>query len=151
MIAKLSEDLKATIDVVRTENGGSWYWSKPYHKSSRKPNPYRGSGLVQQDQGSEVQILPWGSRHQGRENFIFDLKQYIRATNTATEESKVTFATMHLPENAKLWRRSRYMDIQEGRCTLERLKQELQSQFFLENVQILARRKVWDLKHTGNI
>jgi len=46
------------------------------------------------------------------------------------------------------------MDIQEGRCTIdtwERLKQELRSQFFPENVEILARRKLRELRHTGTI
>ena len=48
----------------------------------------------------------------------------------------------------------RYMDIQEGRCTIDTwdaLKGELRSQFFPENVEILARRKLRELKHTGNI
>ncbi|KAA0042380.1 uncharacterized protein E6C27_scaffold795G001000 [Cucumis melo var. makuwa] len=66
------------------------------------------------------------------ENFIFDLEQYFKATNTVTEEAKVTLATMYLCKDAKLWWRSRYMDIQEGRCTI-------------------ARQKLRDLKHTGNI
>ncbi|KAA0053541.1 uncharacterized protein E6C27_scaffold190G001050 [Cucumis melo var. makuwa] len=77
-----------------------------------------------------------------------------KATNTVTEEVKVTLATMYLCEDAKLWWRSRYMDIQEGRYTIDIwdvLKKELCSQFFLENVEILARRKLCDLKHTGNI
>lgn len=88
------------------------------------------------------------------ENFIFDVEQYYKATNTITEEAKVTLATMHLSEDAKLWWRSRYMDIQEGRCTIDTwdaLKGELRSQFFPENVEILARRKLRELKHTGNI
>lgn len=88
------------------------------------------------------------------ENFIFDVEQYFKATNTITEEAKVTLATMHLSEDAKLWWRSRYMDIQEGRCTIDTwdaLKGELRSQFFPENVEILARRKLRELKHTGNI
>ena len=88
------------------------------------------------------------------ENFIFDLKLYFRATNTVTKEAKVTLATMHLVEDAKLWWRSRYLDIQEDRCTVdmwERLKQELHSQFFWKNVEILARRKLRELIHTGNI
>ncbi|TYK11931.1 senescence-specific cysteine protease sag39 [Cucumis melo var. makuwa] len=49
------------------------------------------------------------------ENFIFDLEQYFKTTNTVTDEAKVTLAMMHLCEDAKLWWRSRYMDIQEGR------------------------------------
>ncbi|TYK21292.1 uncharacterized protein E5676_scaffold1775G00070 [Cucumis melo var. makuwa] len=37
------------------------------------------------------------------ENYIFNLEQYFKATNTVTEEAKVTLATMHLSEDAKLW------------------------------------------------
>ncbi|KAA0051471.1 uncharacterized protein E5676_scaffold148G00190 [Cucumis melo var. makuwa] len=86
------------------------------------------------------------------ENFIFDLEQYFKATNKVIEEAKVTLATMYLCEDAKLWWRSRY--IQEGRCTIDTwdvLKKELRSQFFSKNVEILARQKLCDLKHTGNI
>ncbi|KAA0066691.1 senescence-specific cysteine protease sag39 [Cucumis melo var. makuwa] len=36
------------------------------------------------------------------ENYIFDLKQYFRATNTVIEEAKVTLAMMHLSKDAKL-------------------------------------------------
>ncbi|KAA0035082.1 uncharacterized protein E5676_scaffold1369G00110 [Cucumis melo var. makuwa] len=64
------------------------------------------------------------------ENFIFDLEQYLKATNTVTEEAKVTLRTMYLCEDAKLWWRSRYMDIQEGCCTIDTwdvLKKELRS------------------------
>ncbi|KAA0034901.1 uncharacterized protein E6C27_scaffold103G00290 [Cucumis melo var. makuwa] len=88
------------------------------------------------------------------ENFIFDLEQYFKATNTVIEEAKVTLTTMYLCEDAKLWWRSRYMDIQEGRCSIDTwdvLKKELRSLFFPENVEILARRKLCDLKHTGKI
>ena len=63
-------------------------------------------------------------------------------------------ATMHLFKDAKLWWRSRYVDIQKGRCiidTWDNLKKELRSQFFSENVEILARRKLRKLKHTGTI
>ncbi|KAA0063441.1 uncharacterized protein E5676_scaffold110G00600 [Cucumis melo var. makuwa] len=77
-----------------------------------------------------------------------------KATNTVTEEAKVTLATMYLCEDAKLWWRSRYMDIQEGRCTIDTwdvLKKELRLQFFPENVEILARQKLCDLKHMGTI
>ncbi|KAA0053506.1 uncharacterized protein E6C27_scaffold190G00630 [Cucumis melo var. makuwa] len=71
-----------------------------------------------------------------------------------TKEAKITLATMHLSEDAKLWWRSRFVDIQEGRCTIDTwdaLKRELRSQFFPENVEILARRKLCELKHTGSI
>lgn len=80
------------------------------------------------------------------------MEQYFNATNTTTEELKITSATMHLTDNAKLGWRSHYMDIQEGRCTIDawdKLKQALRAQFFLENVEIVARRKLRELKHTG--
>ena len=70
------------------------------------------------------------------------------------EEAKVTLATMHLSEDAKLWWRSRYVDIQEGHCTIDTwdsLKRELRSQVFPKNVDILARRKLRELKHTRTI
>ncbi|TYK01360.1 uncharacterized protein E5676_scaffold29G00460 [Cucumis melo var. makuwa] len=44
--------------------------------------------------------------------------------------------------------------MQEGRCaidTWDALKRELRSQFFPQNVEILARRKLRKLKHTGSI
>ncbi|TYK07554.1 uncharacterized protein E5676_scaffold544G00250 [Cucumis melo var. makuwa] len=88
------------------------------------------------------------------ENFIFHLKQYFKATNKVIKEAKETLATIHLCEDAKLWWRSRYMDIQEAHCTIDTwdvLKKELCSQFFPENVEILARQKLCDLKHTSNI
>ncbi|KAA0046443.1 uncharacterized protein E5676_scaffold1251G00820 [Cucumis melo var. makuwa] len=68
-----------------------------------------------------------------------------------TEEAKVTLVTMHLSDDDKLWWRSWYVDIQEGRCTIciwDDLKKEHRLQFFLENVEILARRKLRELKHT---
>ncbi|KAA0036726.1 uncharacterized protein E6C27_scaffold1244G00110 [Cucumis melo var. makuwa] len=43
--------------------------------------------------------------------------------------------------------------MQEGRCTIDTwdaLKKELRSQFFPENFEILARRKLRELKHTGS-
>ncbi|KAA0035435.1 uncharacterized protein E5676_scaffold862G00070 [Cucumis melo var. makuwa] len=43
--------------------------------------------------------------------------------------------------------------MQEGRTidTWDALKKELRSQFFHENIEILARRKLHELKHTGSI
>ena len=44
------------------------------------------------------------------------------------------------------------MDIQDGRCTMDtwdNLKQELHSQFLPRNVEMIARRKLRELRHTG--
>ncbi|KAA0053377.1 uncharacterized protein E6C27_scaffold428G00350 [Cucumis melo var. makuwa] len=56
---------------------------------------------------SKVKILEpksfYGERDvKALENFIFDLEQYFKATNTVIQEAKVTLATMHLFEDAKL-------------------------------------------------
>ncbi|KAA0050738.1 uncharacterized protein E5676_scaffold726G00120 [Cucumis melo var. makuwa] len=73
MINDMSEDFRAILDVVRNEN-----------TDVLEPKPFCGV--------RDAKAL---------ENFIFDLKQYFKATNTVTEESKVTLAMMHLYEDAK--------------------------------------------------
>lgn len=52
------------------------------------------------------------------ENFIFDMEQYLRTMNMITEDSKITLVTIHLIEDAKLWCRFQFMDIQESQCTI---------------------------------
>ena len=82
------------------------------------------------------------------EPFIFNLEQYFKVTSAVTEEAKVTLATMHVFEDAKLWWRSQYIDIQEGCCTIDTwdtLKKELRSQSFPKNVEILAWWKLHEL------
>ena len=55
------------------------------------------------------------------------------------EEAKVTLATMHLTDDVKLGWRSKYMDIQDSQCTVDTW----------DNVGIITRRKLRELKHTG--
>ena len=72
----------------------------------------------------------WVRDAKALETFMFDLEQYFRATNTVAEEIDVTLVTKHLANDAKLWWRSKYMDIQDGWCTVdtwESLKKELHS------------------------
>ncbi|KAJ7963972.1 Senescence-specific cysteine protease sag39 [Quillaja saponaria] len=83
------------------------------------------------------------------EKFLFDMEQYFRAVRMDSEEAKVTTATMYLAGDAKLWWRTKYVDIQDGRCvidTWEDLRRELKAQFFPENVEYNARRNLRDLK-----
>ncbi|KAJ7982631.1 Retrotransposon protein, putative, Ty3-gypsy subclass [Quillaja saponaria] len=88
------------------------------------------------------------------ENFLFDMEQYFRVVRMDSEEAKVTTATMYLAGDAKLWWRTKYVDIQDGRCvidTWEDLRRELKAQFFPENVEYIARRNLRELKQTGTI
>ncbi|KAA0062590.1 polyprotein [Cucumis melo var. makuwa] len=109
MINGMSEDFRATLDVIINES---------QIVKITKPKPFCGA--------RNAKTL---------ENYIFDLEQYFRAMNTVTEKAKLTLATMHLSEDAKLWWRSRYVDMQEGHCTIDTsdtLKKEQRSQFFPE-------------------
>ena len=62
--------------------------------------------------------------------------------------------TMYLSGDAKLWWRTKYQEIQQGRCQVdswEDLRRELKSQFFPKNASSIARDKILDLKHTGSV
>ena len=88
------------------------------------------------------------------ENFLFDMEQYFRAVKPDSEEGKVNMATMYLSGDAKLWWRTKFSEIQRGVCTIdtwEDLKREIKTQFFPENVEYIARRKLRELEHTNNI
>ena len=88
------------------------------------------------------------------ENFIFDIEQYFKTTPAYTNDIKVTVATMHLMDDAKLWWCSKVQDIENGLCTIdswEDLKRELRDQFFPENVEYIVREKLIPLKQTGSI
>ena len=154
MINGMSEDFRATLDVVRNEIVEVNTKVNLTMRALANQAPAGGAMAVGKIKIPEPKPFCGARDAKALENFIFDIEQYFKATNTVAEEAKVTLATMHLSEDAKLWWRSRYIDIQEGRCvidTWDSLKRELRSQFFPENVEILARRKLRELKHTGSI
>ncbi|KAA0033567.1 hypothetical protein E6C27_scaffold2458G00030 [Cucumis melo var. makuwa] len=154
MINGMLEDFRATLDVVRNEIAYVNTILSLTMRAMANQVPVGGVVPVFKVKVPELKPLCGVRDAKALKNFIFNLEQYFKATNTVTEETKVTLATMYLCEDAKLWWRSRYMDIQEGRCTIDTwdvLKKELHSQFFPQNVEILAQQKLHDLKHTGNI
>ncbi|KAA0052177.1 uncharacterized protein E6C27_scaffold1589G00480 [Cucumis melo var. makuwa] len=154
MINGMLEDFRATLDVVRNEIAYVNTRLSLTMRAMANQVPVGGVVPVFKVKIPELKPLCGVRDAKALKNFIFNLERYFKATNTVTEETKVTLATMYLCEDAKLWWRSRYMDIQEGRCTIDTwdvLKKELHSQFFPQNVEILARQKLRDLKHTGNI
>ncbi|KAA0062982.1 uncharacterized protein E6C27_scaffold468G00790 [Cucumis melo var. makuwa] len=152
MINGMSEDFKVTLDGVRNEIADVNARLSLTMRAMANQAPTGGAISVSKVKVPEPKPFCRARDAKALENYIFDLEQYFKATNTVVEEAKVTLATMHLSEDEKLW--SRYVDIQEGRCTVDTwdaLKRELRSQFFPENVEILARRKLRDLRHTGEI
>ena len=154
MINGMSEDFRATLDVVRNEIVEVNTKVNLTMRALANQAPAGGAITVGKIKIPEPKPFCGARDAKALENFTFDIEQYFKATSTNVEEAKVTLATMHLSEDAKLWWRSRYVDMQEGRCTIDTwdsLKRELRSQFSPENVDVLARRKLRELKHTGTI
>lgn len=87
------------------------------------------------------------------DNFVFDMEQYFRICQL-DDNMKVDTATMHLTDDAKLWWRTKHGDIEAGRIkidTWEEFKKELKDQFYPENTDFVARRRLMDIKQTGSI
>ena len=54
-----------------------------------------------------------------------------------SEDLKDSMATMYLSRNSKVWWRTKYDDLQNGRCiiaTCDNLKREIKTQFFPKNM-----------------
>ncbi|XP_070040143.1 uncharacterized protein [Nicotiana tomentosiformis] len=86
-----------------------------------------------------------------KENFIFDIEQYFDAVGQLEESKKVATAAMYLQGDAKLWWRGKYEVIRAGEDTLQtwaELKAAIRLQFFPENMEYNARRKLRELRHT---
>ncbi|TYK19243.1 uncharacterized protein E5676_scaffold1493G00440 [Cucumis melo var. makuwa] len=132
MINGMSEDFRVTPDVIRNEIADVNARLNLTMRAMANQAPAGGAISVSKVKIPEPKPFCGARDAKALENYIFDLEQYFKATNTVTEEAK----------------------IQEGRCTVDTwdaLKRELRSQFFPENVKILARRKLRDLRHTGEI
>ena len=87
------------------------------------------------------------------DNFIFDMEQYFRICQVE-DAFKVDTATMYLVDDAKLWWRAKYADIQAKIVTLdswEDLKKEIKTQFYPENTEFVARTKLATLQHKNSI
>ena len=154
MVSDLSDDLKEALGVVRIEVADLSAILNLTTRVVGDQTPSEGIAWFNKIKVSESKPFYEVRDAKILEKFIFDLEQYFWATNTMAEEAKVMLVTMHLANDVKLWWRSKYMDIQDGRCTVDTwdsLKQELRSQFLPGNVEIIARRKLRELNHTGNI
>lgn len=88
------------------------------------------------------------------DNFMFDMEQYFWATTITVEGDKVLHAIMYLREDAKLWWRTKYAEMEAGQCqidTWEEFKTELNAQFYPENVAFLAMTRLRECTQTGSI
>ncbi|KAA0045376.1 senescence-specific cysteine protease sag39 [Cucumis melo var. makuwa] len=103
MINGMWEDFRATLDVVRSEIADVNARLELTMRAMANQVPARGAILVSRAKIAEPKPFCRARDTKALENYIFDLEQYFRATNTVTEETKVTLAMMHLSEDAKLW------------------------------------------------
>ncbi|KAA0042047.1 senescence-specific cysteine protease sag39 [Cucumis melo var. makuwa] len=111
MINSMSEDFRATFDVVSNEIAGVNARLNLMMQAMSNQAPAGGAIPVSRVKIPEPKPFCGERDAKALESYIFDLEQYFKATKTVTEEVKVTLATMHLSEDVKLWWRSRYVDI----------------------------------------
>ncbi|GKU97925.1 hypothetical protein SLEP1_g10998 [Rubroshorea leprosula] len=87
-------------------------------------------------------------------NFLWMVESYLDAMNISDDFTKIRMATMYFEHDATLWWRRRHAEMQRGLCninTWEVFKGEFRKQFYPENVEEAAMKKLRVLKHTGLI
>ncbi|XP_070008512.1 uncharacterized protein [Nicotiana sylvestris] len=88
------------------------------------------------------------------ENFIFDMEQYFDNVGELEEAKKVATAAMYLRGDAKLWWRVKYKAIRAKEDTFktwEELKSAIRLEFFPENIEYNAQRKLRELCQTRSV
>ena len=86
------------------------------------------------------------------DNLLWHMERYFEAIALMDKATKVHITTLYLTNNATLWWRRRFADIEKGACTIDTwdaFKREIKRQFYPKDVAYLARMK--RLKHTGSI
>ncbi|KAA0061803.1 senescence-specific cysteine protease sag39 [Cucumis melo var. makuwa] len=100
MINGMSEDFRVTLIVVRNEIADVNARLNLTMRAMANQASAEGAILVSGVKIPKPKPFCGARDAKALENYIFDLKQYFKATNIVT---KVTLATMHLSEDAKLW------------------------------------------------
>ena len=88
------------------------------------------------------------------DNFLWHMERYFEVIALTDEAEKVHTATLYLTDNATLWWRRRFLEIEKGTCTIDTwadFKREIKKQFYPEDVGYIARKKMRHLKHMGSI
>ena len=88
------------------------------------------------------------------DNFLWNIGRYFEAIALTDEATKVRSATLYFIDNATLWWRRRFMEIEKGTFTIDTwadFKREIKKQLYPEDMEYMARKKIKHLKHTGSI
>ena len=85
---------------------------------------------------------------------LWHMERYFEAISLTGKATKVRTTTLYLTDNATLWWRRRFMEIEKGMCTIDTwadFKREIKKQFYPEDVEYMTRKKIKHLKHIGLI
>ena len=88
------------------------------------------------------------------DNYLWHMERYFEAITLTDEATKVCTATLYLTDNATLWWRRRFMEIEKGTCAIDTwadFKREIKKQFYPKDMEYMASKKIKHLKHTGSI
>ena len=88
------------------------------------------------------------------DNYLWHMERYFEAIGLKDEATKVRTATLYLIDNATLWWRRKFVEMERKTCTIDTwadFKREIKKQFYPEDVKYMARKKIKHLKHTGSI
>ena len=88
------------------------------------------------------------------DNYLWHMERYFEAIGLNDEATKVRTATLYLIDNAILWWRRKFLEMERRTCTIDTwadFKREIKKQFYQEDVEYMARKKIKHLKHTGSI
>ncbi|TYK27640.1 senescence-specific cysteine protease sag39 [Cucumis melo var. makuwa] len=102
MINGMSEDFRATFDVVRNEITDVNTRLSLTMRAMANQIPVGGAVPVTRVKVPKPKPFYGVRDAKALENFIFDLEQYFKATNTVTEEAKVTVLTI-FPKKFDSW------------------------------------------------
>ena len=88
------------------------------------------------------------------DNYLWNMERYFEAIGLKDEATKVRTATLYLIDNATLWWRRKFSEMEKGTCTIDTwadFKREIKKQFYPEDVEYMELKKIKHLKHTGSI
>ena len=78
------------------------------------------------------------------DNFLWHMERYFEAIALTDEVEKVRTAMLYLTDNATLWWRRRFLEIEKGTCTIDTwadFKREIKKQFYPEDDGILGTKE----------
>ncbi|KAH9625103.1 hypothetical protein KSS87_018092 [Heliosperma pusillum] len=88
------------------------------------------------------------------DNFLWCVERYFDALQVRDDVTKITTASMYLAEDAILWWRRRQGELKQGLCqirTWDDFKVDFKKQFYPENAEEVALKKLRALRHTGTV